>query len=154
MLFLSEIVPETSYDRISADYESIVIRNKNLGLGFELLELTGWRSPLPASSLHWLVASSATSPTTLPSACRSARTRRNTLWGGECCSRPASSRKRKDMCHSRVHTISNLERRYAFNLYLTILLLRCSGLQYNGSCRVFNERMSLFFTKTPIKFAE
>lgn len=41
MLLLSEIVPETSYDRISADYESIVIRNKNLGLGFELLELTG-----------------------------------------------------------------------------------------------------------------
>ena len=35
------IVPETSYDRISADYESIVIRNKNLGVGFELLELTG-----------------------------------------------------------------------------------------------------------------
>lgn len=41
MLFLSEIVPQTSNDRISADYESIVIRNKNLGLGFELLELTG-----------------------------------------------------------------------------------------------------------------
>lgn len=41
MLFLSEIVPQTSYDRISTDYESIVIRNKNLELEFELLELTG-----------------------------------------------------------------------------------------------------------------
>lgn len=41
MLFLSEIASQTSYDRISADYESIVISNKNLGLGFELLELTG-----------------------------------------------------------------------------------------------------------------
>ena len=108
----------------------------------------------PILQHHWLVASSATSPTTLPSACCSVHIRQNTSWGGECRSRPASSRKRKGRCHSRVHTISNLERRYAFNLYLTILLLRCYGLQYNGSYRVFNERMNLFFTKTAIKFAK
>lgn len=92
------------------------------------------------------------SPTPLTTACCSARTRRNTLWNGGCRSLPASSRKRKDRCHSRVHTISNLERRYAFNLYLTILLLRCYGLQYNGFYCIFNERIGLFFTKTVIKF--